>query len=152
MKTIITKEKFLAYYSVQKSGVTNMFDVQTVSDYSGLDRSEILDIIKNYSKYKKQFVEETVQLIINPVLLEFQNALLIIKQTVWNLKASKQIMNEIKIVRIQLLTDSEILLEDCENIMLSKDDQVIFAADIARFITKVQKFLKLTEFSKVQSV
>jgi len=60
MKTIITKEKFLAYYSVQKSGVTNMFDVQTVSDYSGLDRSEILDIIKNYSKYKKQFVEETV--------------------------------------------------------------------------------------------
>ena len=60
MKTIITKEKFLAYYSVQKSGVTNMFDVQTVSDYSGLGRSEILDIIKNYSKYKKQFVEETV--------------------------------------------------------------------------------------------
>ena len=152
MKTIITKEKFLSYYSVQKSGVTNMFDVQTVSDYSGLDRSEILDIIKNYSKYKKQFVEETVQLIINPVLLEFQNALLMIKQTVWNLKASKQIMNEIKIVRIQLLTDSEILLEDCENIMLSKDDQVIFAADIARFITKVQKFLKLTESSKVQSV
>ena len=75
-----------------------------------------------------------------------------IKQTVWNLKAPKQIMNEIKIVRIQLLTDSEILLEDCENAMLSKDDQVIFAADIARFITKVQKFLKLTEFSKVQSV
>lgn len=61
-------------------------------------------------------------------------------------------MNEIKIVRAQLITDSDILLEDCEKAMLNEDDKIIFAADIANYITKVQKFLKLIESTKVHSV
>lgn len=55
-KTIaITKEKFQAYLEVQMSGVTNMFDVRVVQSYSGLEKSEILDIMKNYSQYKEKF-------------------------------------------------------------------------------------------------
>ena len=47
----ITEEKFLAYKDCQRSGVTNMFDVKTVSSITGLNREEILDIMRNYSKY-----------------------------------------------------------------------------------------------------
>ena len=54
----ITKEKFLSYIGVQESGVTNMFDTRVVSEMSGLDKEEILDIMHNYSKYKKQFAAE----------------------------------------------------------------------------------------------
>ena len=54
----ITQEQFQAYVDVQMSGVTNMFDVKTVSAISGLDRDQITDIMKNYSKYQEDF--ETV--------------------------------------------------------------------------------------------
>jgi hypothetical protein len=51
----ITKQDFLAYQEVQFSGVTNMFDVVTVSKLSGLDRKKIIDIMKNYSVYTKKW-------------------------------------------------------------------------------------------------
>tara|TARA_Y100000361_G_scaffold135780_1_gene135942 strand:- start:311 stop:484 length:174 start_codon:yes stop_codon:yes gene_type:complete len=54
----ITQEQFQSYVDVQKSGVTNMFDVRTVSAISGLDRDQITDIMKNYRKYQEDF--ETV--------------------------------------------------------------------------------------------
>ena len=54
----ITQEQFQAYVDVQMSGVTNMFDVRTVSAISGLDRDQITNIMTNYSKYQKDF--ETV--------------------------------------------------------------------------------------------
>ena len=54
----ITQEQFQSYVDVQMSGVTNMFDVRTVSAISGLDRDQITDIMKNYTKYQKDF--ETV--------------------------------------------------------------------------------------------
>ena len=44
----INKEDFLAYVRVQKSGVTNMFNVSVVSDYSGLSREKIIEIMSNY--------------------------------------------------------------------------------------------------------
>lgn len=50
-KITVTKEQFLAYYKVQESGATNMFDITTVSRLSGLDKPTILDIMKNYSDY-----------------------------------------------------------------------------------------------------
>ena len=56
MKEIdITKEKFQSYVDVQMSGVTNMFNVPLVCEISRLERKEVLDIMKNYSKYKKSF-------------------------------------------------------------------------------------------------
>ena len=54
---LITKEKFEAYVDVQESGVTNMFDVRTVSMLSGLDREEIMAIMKNYSNLKEKYNE-----------------------------------------------------------------------------------------------
>ena len=50
----ITQEQFESYVDVQESGVTNMFDVRTVSAHSGLDRQEIMYIMKNYSELLEQ--------------------------------------------------------------------------------------------------
>ena len=44
----ITEEQFEAYVDVQESGVTNMFDVRTVSDLSGLEKVE--KQLKDYNK------------------------------------------------------------------------------------------------------
>ena len=44
----ITQEDFDAYENVRQSGVTNMFAVNTVSDYSGLSKDKIVSIMKNY--------------------------------------------------------------------------------------------------------
>jgi len=44
----ITQEDFNAYEDVRQSGVTNMFAVSTVSDYSGLSKDKIVSIMKNY--------------------------------------------------------------------------------------------------------
>ena len=51
----ITKEMFERYVAVQKSGVTNLWAVDLVSQLSGLNETEILDIMKNYGKYAKMF-------------------------------------------------------------------------------------------------
>ena len=53
----MTKEKFEDYVAVQESGVTNMFDVKTVKELSGLEKEDIKDIMKNYSKYKEQYAK-----------------------------------------------------------------------------------------------
>jgi hypothetical protein len=55
--TMITKEEFLSYVRVQESGVTNMFDVNNVTMLSGLTREQYFDIMKNYDKYNKEYVE-----------------------------------------------------------------------------------------------
>ena len=44
----ITQEDYQAYEDVRLSGVTNMFAVSTVSDYSGLSKDKIVSIMKNY--------------------------------------------------------------------------------------------------------
>jgi|TARA_R100000656_G_scaffold74409_1_gene55264 hypothetical protein len=53
----VTKEEFEAYTDVQHSGVTNMFDVRTVSSLSGLGRSKVIEIMNKYdillNKYNK---------------------------------------------------------------------------------------------------
>ena len=48
----ITKEQFEAYVDVQMSGVTNMFDVRTVGQLSGLEKEQIMEIMTNYGKLK----------------------------------------------------------------------------------------------------
>ena len=55
--TEITKEQFEAYVDVQMSGVTNMFDVRTVGELSGLEKEEILEIMKNYGTLKDKYDE-----------------------------------------------------------------------------------------------
>lgn len=46
----ITKEQFAAYVKVQRSGVTNMLDAQTVSGLSGLTTDQVWFIIKFYKE------------------------------------------------------------------------------------------------------
>ncbi len=52
---MITREKFEAYEVVRRSGVTNMFAVNVVSSLSGLTREEVIEIIKNYGRYREKF-------------------------------------------------------------------------------------------------
>ena len=51
----ITKEQFEAYKDVQYSGVTNMFDVRTVSELSGLDRATIMKIMSEYPELASKY-------------------------------------------------------------------------------------------------
>jgi len=51
----ITQEQFDAYVEVQESGITNMFNVQVVSDYSGLSRQDIMTIMSNYSALQEKY-------------------------------------------------------------------------------------------------
>ena len=53
----ITQEQFEAYVDVQESGVTNMFDVKTVGELSGLEKEEIMTIMKNYGELKDKYDE-----------------------------------------------------------------------------------------------
>lgn len=55
---IITKEKFLAYYQVQKSGKYNMImEATPAMKDAGLTREEYFNIIKNYGKYYNEYVK-----------------------------------------------------------------------------------------------
>ena len=55
----IFKEDFKAYVNVQMSGLTNMFDVEMVSDLSGLDESVIMAIMKNYRTLSQKWPDVT---------------------------------------------------------------------------------------------
>ena len=54
-KTEITKEQFTAYVRVQKSGVTNMFDLRNVTALTGLDKNQCLEIMENYGELYKKY-------------------------------------------------------------------------------------------------
>ena len=51
----ITQDQFEAYLDVQMSGVTNMMDVRTVSEFSGLEKEDIMTIMKNYGELKEKY-------------------------------------------------------------------------------------------------
>ena len=52
-----TQEQIEAYVDVQESGVTNMFDVKTVGELSGLEKEEIMTIMQSYSELKEKYDE-----------------------------------------------------------------------------------------------
>ena len=51
----ITQEQFESYEDVRESGVTNMFDVKTVSELSGLEKEEIMTIMQSYGELKEKY-------------------------------------------------------------------------------------------------
>ena len=53
----ITEEQFEAYEDVRESGVTNMFDVKTVGELSGLEKEEIMTIMQSYGELKEKYDE-----------------------------------------------------------------------------------------------
>ena len=53
----ITKENFEAYVDVQESGITNMFDVRTVGQLSGLEKEQIMTIMQSCGELKDKYDE-----------------------------------------------------------------------------------------------
>ena len=53
----VTREEFESYVEVQESGVTNMFDVKTVGQLSGLEKEDIMTIMKSYGELKEKYDE-----------------------------------------------------------------------------------------------
>ena len=53
----ITQEQFEAYEDVRESGVTNMFDVKTVGQLSGLEKEQIMTIMQHYGELKNKYDE-----------------------------------------------------------------------------------------------
>jgi len=53
-KIKITKAQFEAYVRVQKSGVTNMFDIRNVTALTGLDKNQCMEIMSNYSELEEK--------------------------------------------------------------------------------------------------
>lgn len=51
----ITKDDFLSYEKVRKSGLTNMFDILKVEEFSGLDRVKVLYIMGHYHDLKEKW-------------------------------------------------------------------------------------------------
>ena len=54
----VTRDEFEAYVRVQESGVTNMFDANTVSALSGLTRPKLIEIMEKYDIYSKKYSED----------------------------------------------------------------------------------------------
>ena len=49
------KDMYKSYEKVRKSGVTNMFDIRTVSELSGLNKEEITFVMNNYSELRNKY-------------------------------------------------------------------------------------------------
>ena len=54
-KLEITEEQFEAYVRVQKSGVTNMFDLNNVKALTGLNKEQCLEIMSNYGELEEKY-------------------------------------------------------------------------------------------------
>ncbi len=54
-KIEITKKNFKAYCRVQKSGVTNMWNLRKVSRLSGVSEEKCLRIIETYGELTKKY-------------------------------------------------------------------------------------------------
>jgi len=57
----ITKEKFLTYEAVKEEGVTNLLKIVELAYYyynENLEKDEILEIRKNYSKYYEKYINK----------------------------------------------------------------------------------------------
>jgi|TARA_Y100000034_G_scaffold120596_1_gene163685 hypothetical protein len=54
----VTREEFEAYVDVQRSGITNMMDIRTVREISGLGRPKIIEIMEKYDIYKRKYKKD----------------------------------------------------------------------------------------------
>ena len=55
MKQLITKDEFLDYETVRRSGFYNMFDSQA-REMTDLSKDQWITIIKNYSELKAKYM------------------------------------------------------------------------------------------------
>ncbi len=47
--------KYVKYERVRISGITNMFDVERVSNLSGLSENDVIFVMKNYDDLKRKY-------------------------------------------------------------------------------------------------
>jgi hypothetical protein len=52
---MITQDEFRNFENLRKSGVTNMYAVETVSLLSGLTKKQIIEIIETYDDLVKKY-------------------------------------------------------------------------------------------------
>tara|TARA_R100001082_G_scaffold31512_1_gene16072 strand:- start:1018 stop:1209 length:192 start_codon:yes stop_codon:yes gene_type:complete len=57
MKRPVTKDEFLSYETVRRSGYYNMYDPMAI-ELSGLDGKTYLAIMDNYSELKDKYMED----------------------------------------------------------------------------------------------
>ena len=55
-KVDITKEQLQRYVEVQMTGITKMFNVKYVEYLTGLEREEIMAIMKNYRQLESMYL------------------------------------------------------------------------------------------------
>lgn len=53
----ITKQEFQRYEKLRQSGITNMYDLETVISFTWLPREKVIYIMKNYSKLFKDLYQ-----------------------------------------------------------------------------------------------
>ena len=51
----VSKEQMQAYEKVRQSGVTNMFDVRTVGELTGMSKEELLYIMSHYEALMEKY-------------------------------------------------------------------------------------------------
>lgn len=56
----VTKKEFRDYVNVQKSGVTNMFDIVNVIALTGLSKEKIIWIMKHYGELEDKYFDNPV--------------------------------------------------------------------------------------------
>lgn len=52
---MIDAQQFASYEVVRRSGITNMYAVQTVCDLANLEKAEVMEIMKNYGELKERY-------------------------------------------------------------------------------------------------
>lgn len=55
VKHKVTAREYGKYLAVQRSGVTNMFDVKMVQSLTGLSKPKILYIMEHYSELEAEY-------------------------------------------------------------------------------------------------
>jgi hypothetical protein len=58
---LITREAFLAYEKVRRSGATNMFDFRVVMELTGLTRAQVLEIMKTYQRLRREYLTDVLK-------------------------------------------------------------------------------------------
>ena len=54
----ISREEFLAYEDIRRSGVTNMWDVTYVSEVTGIPHDKVLIMMAHYGELAKKYLGE----------------------------------------------------------------------------------------------
>ena len=64
------REKFEAYECVRQMGVTNMFNLQVVSELSGLSYDDIKYVMNNYTELAEKYLNDYLERVTSKVKID----------------------------------------------------------------------------------